>query len=62
VRTSESDASRPIYTIEFRPEPWVEDPTRALKALLKVALRRFGLRAVSVSETPIDRTIERGAS
>jgi hypothetical protein len=44
VRASEADSRRPIFTIEFKPESWVEDPTRALKALLKVALRRFRLR------------------
>jgi hypothetical protein len=63
VRTSESDSRRPIYTIEFQPELWVEDPTRVLKALLKIVLRRFGLCAVSVEEThKVNRTIERSAS
>jgi hypothetical protein len=28
------------------------DPVRALKALLKVMLRRFGLRCVSLEEVP----------
>jgi hypothetical protein len=50
VRASQSDSRRPIYTIELKPEPGVENPTRSLKALLKTALRRFGLRAVSVEE------------
>ena len=40
---------RPTFLIRVRPEPGV-DPIRALRALLKVALRRFGLRAVTVDE------------
>jgi len=38
---------RPIYVIRLRAAPGV-DGIRALRAFLKVALRRFGLRAVSV--------------
>ena len=41
---------RPIYTLILRPEPHVEEPTRELRHILKVLLRRFGFRAVSVSE------------
>ena len=41
---------RPTFTLELRPEPGV-DPVLALRALLKVALRRFGLRCVAARET-----------
>jgi hypothetical protein len=37
---------RPTYVLQLRPEPGV-DPVRALRAVLKVALRRYGLRCVS---------------
>jgi hypothetical protein len=40
---------RPIYRLLLRPEPRV-DAERALRALLKIALRRLGLRCVSVEE------------
>jgi hypothetical protein len=38
-----------VFVIRFRPLPEV-DEIKALRALLKVSLRRFGLRATSVSE------------
>jgi hypothetical protein len=41
---------RPTFIVELRPEPKVDDPVRALRALLKTALRRFKLRCVSVEE------------
>jgi hypothetical protein len=41
--------NRPLYTVTFRAEPGV-DGVRALKALLKTALRVFKLRCVSVIE------------
>jgi hypothetical protein len=40
-----------VFTIKLRPLPSVTDPIKALRAALKVLLRRFGLRAVEVSET-----------
>jgi len=40
---------RPTFTLELRPEPSA-DPVLALCALLKVALRRFGMRCVSAHE------------
>ena len=40
---------RPTFVLELRPEPGV-DPVLALRALLKVALRRFGLRCVAARE------------
>lgn len=41
---------RPIFTVRLRPEAHVDDPIRALRAFLKAALRRFGLRAISIRE------------
>jgi hypothetical protein len=38
---------RPTYTIRVRAEPGI-DPIRSLRALLKVMLRKFGLRAISI--------------
>jgi hypothetical protein len=40
---------RPSFVLELRPEPGV-DPVLALRSLLKAALRRFGLRCVSLKE------------
>jgi hypothetical protein len=42
---------RPTYRVLLRPEPRV-DGERALRALLKFALRRFGLRCISAEELP----------
>jgi hypothetical protein len=47
--TTKPAKERPIYLIELRPEPGV-DPVLALRALLKISLRRFGLRCVAVHE------------
>jgi hypothetical protein len=40
---------RPTFTLELRPEPGV-DPVLALRALLKVTLRHFGMRCISARE------------
>jgi hypothetical protein len=40
---------RPVYVVHFRPEPRV-DSIRALRWVLKVALRQFGMRAVKIAE------------
>jgi hypothetical protein len=40
---------RPVFTLELRPEPGV-DPVLALRALLKAALRRYGMRCTSARE------------
>jgi hypothetical protein len=45
---------RPIFTLELRPEPGV-DPVLALRALLKVTLRRFGMRCISARENLEER-------
>lgn len=39
---------RPVFRVRLRPEPHVTDAIRNLRALLKAALRRFGMRAVDV--------------
>jgi hypothetical protein len=40
---------RPTFTVVLRTEPGV-DPIRALRGFLKLALRRFELRAIEVQE------------
>jgi hypothetical protein len=50
---------RPIYTIAFRPEPGI-DAVRALRGILKIALRRFGMRAIRVNEIPAERGSQPG--
>jgi hypothetical protein len=42
--------SRPTFTLTLRAEPGTGDPILALRALLKIALRRFGLRCVAAHE------------
>jgi hypothetical protein len=42
-------SSSQTYVIKLRPQPGV-DAVRALRAALKVLLRRFGLKAVEVKE------------
>jgi hypothetical protein len=39
---------RPVFLLRLRPEPHVTDPVRSLRNMLKAALRRFGMRAISV--------------
>lgn len=46
---------RPIFIIRLRPLPGV-DAIRAQRAALKVLLRRFGLRALSVDQEEGPRT------
>jgi hypothetical protein len=45
-----STPSRISYVVTLRPEPCCVDSTRALRRVLKVLLRRFGLRSVECSE------------
>jgi hypothetical protein len=47
--TDRAANKRPVFVIRVRAEPEV-DSIRALRAFLKIALRRFGLRAVSVDK------------
>ena len=46
--------SRPTYLLTLRPKRG-RDGVRELKALLKIALRRFGMRAIAVRELPAKR-------
>jgi hypothetical protein len=39
-----------VFVLRLVPTPSTPDPIRALKGLLKLALRRFGLRCVAVEE------------
>jgi hypothetical protein len=43
--------TRPSYVITFRPEPGIDGP-RAVRALLKFALRTLGLRCIRLVEEP----------
>lgn len=45
----QSASPRPTFTVRLRPEPGV-DAMRALRAALKVLLRRFGLKAIDIKE------------
>jgi hypothetical protein len=44
-----SKPERPTFTVTLRAEPGV-NPILALRSLLKIALRRFGLRCVAAHE------------
>jgi hypothetical protein len=39
-----------VFALRLVPTPSTPDPVRSLRALLKLALRRFGLRCLSVEE------------
>ena len=47
---------RPTYRLLLRPEPGV-DGERALRRLLKIALRRFRLRCISIEQDEIRRKL-----
>jgi hypothetical protein len=49
-RTGTPAQVRPIFVLRLRPEPGLIDPIRNLKALLKTALRRHGLRCLEAVE------------
>jgi hypothetical protein len=51
VRRRHTMEPRPIYIVRLRPLPGI-DAVRALRAALKVLLRRFGLKAIEVKEEP----------
>jgi hypothetical protein len=46
---STAPASRPTFVLEFRAEPGI-DAIKSIRALLKFAGRRLGLRAVDARE------------
>jgi hypothetical protein len=39
-----------VFVLRLVPTPSTPDPVRSLRALLKLALRRFGLRCIDVEE------------
>ena len=41
---------RPVFVITLRAEKHITDPIRAMRQLLKIALRRVGLRCISVEQ------------
>jgi hypothetical protein len=45
-------AARPVFTIVLRPEPHCLEPIKALRAVLKNALRSHGLKCVGIAERP----------
>jgi len=47
--TAKPATKRPVLVLELRPEPGV-DPVLALRTLLKIALRRCGMRCISARE------------
>jgi hypothetical protein len=51
TRVSQKAHERPLFHLVLRPEPRT-DAERALQALLKIALRRFGLRCISLGLEP----------
>jgi hypothetical protein len=56
--TRRAHDTRPVYCVELRPEPGVDDAVRALRAALKLLLRRFGLKAIRIEERPpLDRPL-----
>jgi hypothetical protein len=48
-RPPDLKVKRPVFIIKARAEPGI-DPIRALRAALKVLLRRFGLRVIDIRE------------
>lgn len=50
MKTDRAPTSPPVFVVSFRCLPGVGNPTLALRSLLKIALRRFGLRCVRISE------------
>jgi hypothetical protein len=41
---------RPTFRLVLRSEPHCREPTHALRGLLKIALRTFGFKCMSVEE------------
>jgi hypothetical protein len=56
-RSSMKSSSGHVFTLKFVPLPRV-DAIKALRGLLKVALRRFGLRRIEVSEIEMEPEME----
>lgn len=49
-RLGQRPQARPIFVLRLRAEPHLTDPIRSLRALLKAALRRYGLRCLEAVE------------
>jgi hypothetical protein len=49
-----SETPRPTYIVHLRPEPYCRDSIKALRQLLKRALRDWGLKCVGLSGTDKD--------
>jgi hypothetical protein len=47
-------ADRPVYIIKLKPESYVSDPIKALRAALKRLLRSYGLKCVGIAQTDKD--------
>ena len=45
-----ADNPRPVFLLRLQAERSCADPTKAVRHLLKLALRRFGLRAIFIVE------------
>jgi hypothetical protein len=48
--TEPAAAPRPVYAVRFKVEPNIARPDAMLRALLKSALRRHGLRCIELRE------------
>jgi hypothetical protein len=45
-----TEKARPVFVLKLRPEPRVVDPVKALRAALKVLLRKYKLRCLTIYE------------
>jgi hypothetical protein len=48
--SDDANKPRPIYVLRLQPEKGCTDPPKALRRLLKIALRRCNLRCLSAEE------------
>jgi hypothetical protein len=47
IRPDAVQDDRPVFVVKFRPEPDV-DPIRALRWILKITLRQFGMKCLDI--------------
>jgi hypothetical protein len=45
-----TEKARPVFVLKLRPEPWVADSVKTLRAAPKELLRRYGLRCLTIYE------------
>ena len=50
MHVSSAADKRPVFVVRLRPEPHVADAVYNLRAVLKIALRHFGLKCVGCTE------------